>query len=98
MTSIGWLQLKGSNPRSISKSLQVRIKQEGTRTSPKWYTYITYAVPQFAVNPGAVQGMLGLDRNVSQATDRPYHMMDQSRVEAKIRRKRRAQRPASRTW
>ncbi len=32
--SIGWLQLKGSDPHAINKSLQGRIKQEGTRTSP----------------------------------------------------------------
>ena len=40
-----------------------------------------------------MQGMLSLDRNVSQATDSDgyvYRMTDQSRVKAKIRRKRRA--------
>ena len=85
-------RLKGSNPFAGCPPLQVRIKREGPHTRPRWYAYITYAVPVPRVKPGAAAGVLGLDRNVGQSKDSEdvvYPMTDQSRLEAKIRRKQR---------
>ncbi len=66
---IGWLRLKGSNLYAHGQPVQARIRQEGTRARPKWYVYLTYAVPAASVRTGAATGVLGLDRNVGQVTD-----------------------------
>ena len=66
---IGWLRLKGSNLYAHGQPVQARIRQEGSRARPKWYVYLTYAVPADSVRCGAATGMLGLDRNVGQVTD-----------------------------
>ena len=89
---IGKLQLKGANPYAHYKPKQARICQEGTKTNPKWYAYITYEVPATDVKQGAETGTLGVDRNVGQATDsqgRLYQLTDTARLDAKIRRKQR---------
>ena len=91
---IGWLRLKGSNLYAAGTPLQARIKQEGTRTRPKWYAYIAYAVPAASVPQGAPAGILGLDRNVGQVTDSTghvYRLTDQQTLAARIRRKQRYQ-------
>lgn len=66
---LGWLRLKGANPYAYGRPCQARIKQEGTRSRPQWYVYLTYEVPANAVKQPAAQGTLGVDRNVGQATD-----------------------------
>ncbi len=89
---VGWLRLKGSNLYAQGQPVQARVRQEGTRARPKWYAYLTYAVPADSVRTGAAAGMLGLDRNVGQVTDSDgavYHMTDQRRLEAKVVRKQR---------
>ena len=91
---IGWLRLKGSNLYAAGTPLQARIKQEGTRSRPRWYAYIAYAVPAASVKQGAPAGVLGLDRNVGQVTDSTghvYRLTDQTKLAAKIRRKQRYQ-------
>ncbi len=90
----GWLRLKGSNLYAHAQPVQARSRQEGTRARPKWYAYLTYAVPADAVRAGAATGVLGLDRNVGQATDSTgdvYPMTDMSRLEAQVARKQRQQ-------
>ena len=65
---LGWLRLKGSHPYAQGQVRQARIRQEGPRTRPRWYAYLTYVVPADSVRTGAAKGVLGLDRNVGQAT------------------------------
>ena len=89
---IGWLRVQGSNLYAHGTPRQVRIRQEGTRSRPRWYAYIAYAVPAESVKQGAATGVLGLDRNVGQVTDSTghlYRLTDQSPLEAKIRRQQR---------
>ncbi len=86
---IGWLRLKGSNLYAQGQPVQARIRKEGTRARPKWYAYLTYAVPAGSVRAGAATGVLGLDRNVGQVTDSDgdlYPMTDMSRLDSKIAR------------
>ncbi len=66
---VGWLRLAGSNLYADGKPLTVRVRMEGTEQHPKWYAYVTYAVPAEQVKQPAPNGALGLDRNVGQATD-----------------------------
>jgi len=40
----GWLRVKGHNPYADCPPRQARIRQEGTKSKPKWYGYITYIV------------------------------------------------------
>ena len=90
----GWLRLKGSNLYAHGQPLQARIRQEGTRARPKWYVYLTYAVPAASVRQGAAAGVLGLDRNVGQVTDSEgtrYPMTDLGRLESQLARKQRLQ-------
>ena len=90
----GWLRLKGSNLYADGQPLQARIRQEGTRARPKWYVYLTYAVPADSVRSGAATGVLGLDRNVGQVTDSAgtrYPMTDLGRLQAQTARKQRLQ-------
>lgn len=66
--------------------------QEGSRARPKWHAYITYAMPVSAVNLGATDGVLWLDRIVGHATDsqnRVYFMTDMALLDIKIRRTKR---------
>ena len=89
---LGWMQLVGSNLYADQHPLQARLRQEGTAARPKWYAYITYAVPPDQVRQGAQSGVLGLDRNVGQVTDsagRVYRLTDSTRLDAKVRRKQR---------
>ncbi len=89
---VGKLLLKGSNPYADSEPLQVRVRQEGSPTRPKWYAYVFYCVRVDAVKPGADHGILGLDRNAGQATDSAgtvYSMTDTSKLDTKIKRKQR---------
>ena len=90
----GWLRLKGSNLYAHGQPVQARIRQEGTRARPKWYVYLTYAVPAESVRQGAATGVLGLDRNVGQVTDSAgtrYPMTDLGRLESQLARKQRLQ-------
>ena len=90
----GWLRLKGSNLYAHGQPLQARIRQEGTRARPKWYVYLTYAVPADSVRQGAAAGVLGLDRNVGQVTDSAgtrYPLTDLGRLDSKLARKQRLQ-------
>ncbi len=66
---VGWLRLAGSNLYADGKPLTVRVRMEGTAPHPKWYAYVTYAMPAEQVKQPAPDGALGLDRNVEQATD-----------------------------
>ena len=91
---IGWVQLRGGSLYAHGQPVQARIRQEGTRARPKWYAYLTYAVPADAVRTGAATGILGLDRNVGQATDSQgtvYPMTDLCRLKARVARKQRQQ-------
>ncbi len=89
---IGWLRLKGANPYAGGKPLQARIRKEGTAIRSRWYAYIVYAVPAVPVHqvkPWAQTGVLGLDRNVGQATDSTgtvHCMTNQARLNAQIKR------------
>ncbi len=88
----GWWRLKGSNLYAQGQPVQARIRQEGTRARPKWYAYLTFAVPAGSVRAGAATGVLGLDRNVGQVTDSDgdlYPLTDMSRLDSKIARKQR---------
>ncbi len=88
----GWLRVKGSNPYAGCQPLQARIRQEGTSASPRWYAYVVYAVSTDQVRQGAIEGVLGLDRNVGQCTDstgRVHAMTDTARLDAKLKRKQR---------
>ncbi len=89
---LGWLRLQGRNPYAYGQARQARIKQEGTRARPKWYVYLTYAVPAHSVPRGAATGVLGLDRNVGQVTDSAgtvHRMTELRRLEVKVARKQR---------
>ena len=86
---LGWLRLQGRNPYAYGQARQARIKQEGTRARPKWYVYLTYAVPADSVPRGAATGVLGLDRNVGQVTDsagRVYPLTEMTRLAARYQR------------
>ncbi len=90
----GWLRLKGSNLYAHGQPIQARIRQEGSRTRPRWYVYLTYAVPADSVRCGAATGVLGLDRNVGQVTDSAgirYPLTDLGRLDSKLARKHRLQ-------
>ena len=87
-------RLKGSNLYAHGQPVQARIRQEGTRARPKWYVYLTYAVPADSVRSGAATGVLGLDRNVGQVTDSAgtrHPMTDLGRLDSKLARKQRLQ-------
>ena len=89
---VGWLRLAGSNPYAGCQPLTVRVRREGTEPNPKWYAYVTYAVPAEHVKPPAPDGALGLDRNVGQATDSEgtvYALPDTDQLDANIKRKQR---------
>ncbi len=97
----GWLRLKGSNLYAQGQPVQARIRQEGTRARPKWYAYLTYAVPAGSVRAGAATGVLGLDRNVGQVTDSDgdlYPLTDMSRLDSKIARKQRLRARKRKGW
>ncbi len=88
----GWCRLRGRNSYAGCHPLQARIRQEGTPARPKWYVYLTCAVPATQVNSGAHTGITGLDRNVGQCTDSTgtiYRMTDTARLDARIRCKQR---------
>ena len=55
----GGLRLKGSNLYAHGQPVQARIRQEGTGARPKWYVYLTYAVPADSVRQGAATGGAG---------------------------------------
>ena len=89
---VGWLRLAGSNPYAGCQPLTVRVRMEGTEPNPKWYAYVTYAVPAEQVKQPAPDGALGLDRNVGQATDSEgavYALPDTDKLDANIKRKQR---------
>ena len=89
---VGWLPTKGDNPYGEHAVRQARIKKEGTENRPKWYVYLVYQVPVQAVKPPALEGALGLDRNVRQCTDSDgllYTMADTALLDTKIKRKQR---------
>ena len=91
---LGWLRLQGPNPYAYGQVRQARIRQEGTRARPKWYVYLTYAVPAVSVRAGAATGVLGLDRNVGQVTDsagRAYPLTEMTRLTARAARYQRQQ-------
>ncbi len=74
-----------------------RIRQEGTRTRPRWYAYVVYQVPVTQVRQGAQAGVLGLDRNVGQATDSDgtvRRMTDTTQLDSKRKRSTRRRRIA----
>ncbi len=76
--------MKGANPYVDHKPVQARIRKEGTATQPKWYAYVVYAVPADQVKPGAQDSVVGLDRNVGQATDNTgtvHRMTDTARLD-----------------
>ncbi len=89
---IGKLRLKGAEPYAGCTPRQVRVRQEGTASRPRWYAYVVYEVPASRVKPPCETGMLGLDGNVGQVTDSDgnlYRKSDQAALDAKIQRKQR---------
>ena len=88
---VGWLRPSGSNQYAGCKAPTVRIRRDAG-PHPKWYAHVCYEVPADQVWPPAVDGALGLDRNVGQATDSDgvvYAMPDTDRLDAQIARKQR---------
>ena len=91
---VGWVRLEGGGLYRGHKPKQVRILKEGTEDRPKWYAYVFYDVPVEELKQPAWTGAIGVDRNVGQATDsnnKRYELPDDTRLDAKIRRKQREQ-------
>ncbi len=86
---VGWLSLRrrGGNPYPEGKPVQAVVRREGKR----WYATVCYAV---AEPPQEHNGhAIGVDRNVGQVADSDgeiHRMPDVSRLEAKLRRHKRA--------
>ena len=71
---------------------QVRVLKEGTQRHPKWHAHVFHAVSVACVPPPAATGVLGVDRDVEQATDSDGHVYalpDTSGLDANIRCKQR---------
>ena len=88
---LGWLRLAPLRRYAGCKPLMVRCKQESETKQPQWYAYIVFEVPvdHPDVVPPAVEGAVGVDRNVGQATDstgRRHTVTDDPREMAKIKR------------
>ena len=89
---VGWVRLEGSGLYRGHKPKQVRILKEGTEDHPKWYAYVFYEVPADLLKQPAWTGVIGVDRNVGQATDsnkEVYAVPDDPKLEGKIKRKER---------
>ena len=89
---IGRLRLKDHGTRQPYEHCEaktVRIRREGTGRYPKWYAYVTYAVPSELLPEVPTTGAVGVDRNVGQCTDSDgqTHALPATAVEdAKIKR------------
>ena len=92
--TVGWVPIRGAGYHAHGAPRQVRVIMEGTKSKPKWYAYVAYAVPASAVKQGAPEGIVGLDCNVGQTTDSDgtlYPMTDTKALTAKLKRKQREQ-------